>query len=142
MRVRKSLLILSLICINSALGKSDETFTQTQINAYVLRQSGFENQIRNRILKLTPLGTSPAKTLAVIKYTLGESTPPGYKKNYYTFSPEPPNRLIYIPGSLGILYERSSWWASLFGDKYIVVWYFDDQDRLFNVTVQKQMTFL
>jgi hypothetical protein len=142
MRVRILLLILLFICIYPARGDSRFTFTETQINDYVLRQSGAEDQIRNRILKLTPRGTSPAKTLAVIKDLLGQSSPLGYKKNFYTASPEPPNQLIYIPGDIGILYEHSSWWASLFGDKYIVVWYFDDQDRLFNVTVQKQMTFL
>ena len=110
--------------------------SEAVISHYVSNQTKAENQIRDHLVELTPIGTSPEQTLKVITDVLHKSAPRGYKRNYFTFGPEgPPYKEMYIAGNIGLVYDHEDGWFFV-GTDTVVNWYFDDQDHLFNITVQ------
>jgi hypothetical protein len=109
---------------------------ENQIGIAVSKETRSESRIRDHVLKLTPIGSTPAETIRVIAKKFPDSIVPAFKKNFYTSSPAPPYDLIYVEGCVGINTEDRGWFG-LFSTTYQIVWYFDQADDLFNVTVKE-----
>jgi hypothetical protein len=107
------------------------------INRAVSRENPSERKLRDRLLKLTPVGSSPPLVLHVIADVLHKTTVRGYQtnfvSNYYNWGE------MYVPGNIGILYdEKMSVWMT--GTDTLVDWWFDEHNRLTNVTVHESAT--
>jgi hypothetical protein len=143
----KTAFLSALLAAGSCLGYvhtdyPSEAESEQMLRDYVVHQTPSQNKIRDHMLQLTPLGSTPQQVLKVITDVLHKTTY-GYKKNYYTTAPQPyengaipENRMIYVAGNIGIRYEESRSWFSPVGTNTDVVWYFDKNDHLFNVIVQ------
>jgi hypothetical protein len=107
------------------------------INRAVSRENPSERKLRDRLLKLTPLRSSPQQVLHVIADVLHKKTVGSYQKNfvsnYYNWGE------MYVTGNIGILYdEKMSPWMT--GTDTLVDWWFDEHNRLINVTVHESAT--
>ena len=107
--------------------------SETVIGDYVAKQTAAENKVRDRLLGLTPIGSSPEQVLKVIADVL-HKTSYGYKKNYFSGAPGS-NENMYIAGNIGILYDHQDG-LFMVGTDTAAEWYFDAQDRLFNIVVE------
>ena len=113
--------------------------TEKVLNKYVQCQAEDENQSRNSILKLTPIGSSPDQVLGIIQDTLHGFCSRGYKKNFYTRAPMAPYKYIYLAGNiLAVVAHDDS--KQGFREDIVANWYFDANDHLINVTVKRQPT--
>jgi hypothetical protein len=110
--------------------------SENQIHELVLHETSAESRLREHILKLTPMGTSPAQTLKVIAREYPKSAVSGPKKNFYMLSPDSSQGLLYITECIGINIDSASWFG-LVATRQMVIWYFDQRDDLFNVTVHQ-----
>ena len=109
---------------------------ENQIHESVLKESRSESRTRDHILALTPIGTSPTETFKAISREFPGTVPWGYKQHLYMASPEPPHARIYIHGCIGLDLD-SRGWLDLVMTRKMIVWYFDAEDLLFNVTVHE-----
>ena len=110
----------------------DEAASEAVFGDHVAHQTAAQNKIRNHILALTPLGSSPGEVLKVVRDVLHKSA--GYKKDYFD------GYLTYIAGSIGVRYNENSSWLWLTGTDTDVVWYFNTHDQLVNVVVNEWNT--
>jgi hypothetical protein len=106
----------------------DEAASEAVFSDHVAHQTAEQNKIRDHILSLSPLGSSPDQVLKVVRDVLHKSG--GYKKDYFD------GYLTYIAGSIGVRYKEESSWLWLTGTDTDVVWYFNAHDQLVNVIVQ------
>ena len=101
-------------------------------------QNPSELKVRDRLLKLTPLGSSPELVQHVIVDILHKPYN-GYKKDFKTgrtlaLDPIHPNDLFYVVGIIGLRYsETTSIWMT--GTATDALWYFDDHNKLLNIVV-------
>jgi hypothetical protein len=131
-------LMLAAFMSQGALADQHEELLRSEqlLNAAVVHQSSSELRLRNRLLKLTPLGSSPQRVHHVITDALHKPAAK-YAKNYYTaetsaVDPKHSDNEMYVAGSIGIRYdEKMYWWMT--GTDTDVTWYFDDHDRLINI---------
>jgi hypothetical protein len=126
-----------LLCVAHA--HRHETYSPAGpiIDRAVSRENPSESKLRDELLKLTPMGSSPQQVLHVIADVLHKKSGGGYKtnyvSNYYNWGQ------MYVTGNIGILYdEKMSRWMT--GTDTLVDWWFDEHDLLMNVTVHESAT--
>jgi hypothetical protein len=116
----------------------DEALSEAVLRDYVAKQTSSQNQIRDHILALTPLGSTPDRVLKVLQEVLHKPSN-GYKKDFFTSPPyhgadanEPE---MYVAGCIGVRYKETSSWLGT-GSATDVVWFFNPDAHLINVVVE------
>jgi hypothetical protein len=126
-----------MLVLGIAHADHHEAFLHTQqiVKKAVSQENGSESGLRARILKITPVGSTPQQVLHAITGVLHKSAN-GYHTNFYSNYYNWGD--MYVPGTTGIIYDKKmSWWMT--GTEMIVEWWFDEDNRLMNVTAHEQI---